>query len=184
MLDCIVLGDSIAVGVGQARSDCAIAAVTGITSERYVQLFPGMRHVGTAIISLGVNDGEGTATADNLARLRARVRADTVYWLLTGGNPRARDAVRAVAGRFGDRLIDAAPLTGPDHVHPDRTGYARLAAQTRGGGGTTATRSPPYQDFKSPSWVYRAFPNMKVWNGPDNLNGAPVGPSRPFTSRP
>ncbi|MEJ0016464.1 MAG: hypothetical protein WDN25_07855 [Acetobacteraceae bacterium] len=133
MLDCIVLGDSIAVGVGQARSDCAIAAVTGITSERYVQLFPGMRHVGTAIISLGVNDGEGTATADNLARLRARVRADTVYWLLTGGNPRARDAVRAVAGRFGDRLIDAAPLTGPDHVHPDRTGYARLAAQTRGG---------------------------------------------------
>src|SRR4051812_48742624 len=104
-----------------------MAAVTGITSERYVQLFSGMRHVRTAIISLGVNDGEGSATKDNLSRLRGRVRADTVYWLLTGGNPRARDAIRAVASQFGDRLIDAAPLTGADHIHPDRTGYARLA---------------------------------------------------------
>jgi hypothetical protein len=132
-----------------------------------------MRHVRTAIISLGVNDGEAVATAENLVRLRARVSADIVYWLLTGGNPRARDAVRAIAGRFGDRLIDAAPLAGTDHVHPDRAGYARLAAETRGGGG-----SPPqvasYRDFMSPARVYRAFPDMKVWNGPGSLNGAPA----------
>ena len=119
MFACLALGDSLAIGVGQARPDCYVAAITGITSERYVQIFPGMRHVRTAIISLGVNDGEGTATAENLVRLRARVSADIVYWLLTGGNPRARDAVRAVAGRFGDRLIDAAPLAGTDHVHPE-----------------------------------------------------------------
>ena len=95
-----------------------------------MQIFPGMRHVRTAIISLGVNDGEAVATAENLVRLRARVSADIVYWLLTRGNPRACDAVRTVAGRFGNRLIDAAPLAGTDHVHPDRAGYVRMAAET------------------------------------------------------
>jgi lysophospholipase L1-like esterase len=169
---CLALGDSLAIGVGQARPDCYVAAITGISSERYVQIFPGMRHVRTAIISLGVNDGEGVATADNLLRLRVRVSADIVYWLLTGGNPRARDAVRAVAGRFGDRLLDAAPLTGTDHVHPDRTGYARLAAETRGGGSSPQVSA--YRDFMSPARVYRAFPDPKVLNAPGALSDTPM----------
>jgi hypothetical protein len=118
-----------------------------------------------------VNDGEGVATADNLSRLRGLVSANVVYWLLTGGNPRARDAARAVAARFGDRLIDVAPLTGADHVHPDRTGYARVAAET---GGRGLAHASAYRDFASPAQVYRDFPNLKVWNGPDNLNGQPV----------
>ncbi len=175
----MVLGDSLAVGVGQARPDCQMAAVTGITSERYVQFFSGMRHVRTEIISLGVNDGEGAATQDNLSRLRARVRADTVYWLLTGGNPHARDAIRAVAVRFGDRLIYAAPLAGADRIHPDRTGYARLAAETRSAGGGNSPPASRYQDFLSPASAYQAFPNIKVWNGPHNLNGATVNGARP-----
>jgi lysophospholipase L1-like esterase len=174
LLDCIILGDSLAVGVGQARSDCEIAAISGITSDRYVQIFPGMHHVRTAIISLGANDGDGASTADNLTHLRSRVLADTVYWLLTGSNDRIRNAVRAVAGRFGDRLIDAAPLAGPDHIHPDRTGYARLANETRGQGGGSSTQVSAYQDFMPRDSVYRTFPTLKVWNGPDNLNGQPV----------
>ncbi len=171
MLDCIILGDSIAVGLGQARPDCAVAAVSGISSERYVQTLAGTQHARTAIISLGVNDGEGVATAENLTRLRGLVSANVVYWLLTGGNPRARDAARAVAERFGDRLIDVAPLTGADHVHPDRTGYARVAAET---GGRGLAHASAYQDFPSPARVYRDFPNLKVWNGPNNLNGQSV----------
>lgn len=157
-----------------------MAAVSGISSERYVQTFTGMAHARTAIISLGVNDGDAIATADNLARLRGLVSADVIYWLLTGGNPRARVAVQAVAARFGDRLIDAAPLTGPDHVQPDRTGYARLAVETggkgAGAGGSTQVASA-YRDFQTPARVYRDFPTtMKVWNGPYNLNGMPVKP--------
>ena len=171
MLDCIVLGDSLAVGVGQARPECEVIALTGITSERYVQIFAGARQARTAVISLGVNDGDGIATVNNLSLLRGRVAAETVYWLLTGNNQRIREAVRSVAGRFGDRLIDVSPLTGADHIHPDRVGYARLASETRGGTGVTSTQGPAYQDFAPAAWVYRAFPNLKVWNGPDNLNG-------------
>jgi hypothetical protein len=73
LLDCIVLGDSIAVGVGQARPDCQTIAVSGITSEHYVQMFGGAPQARTAIISLGVNDGDASATGDNLAKLRGRI---------------------------------------------------------------------------------------------------------------
>jgi lysophospholipase L1-like esterase len=174
LLDCLVLGDSIAVGVGQARPDCQTIAVSGISSDHFVQMFPGGPQAHTAVISLGVNDGDGIATVDNLAKLRSRVVADTIYWLLSGTNEHIRDAVRAVAGRFGDRLIDVSPLAGADHIHPDRTGYARLASETRGIGGSIPASGSSYQDFQPQDQVYRAFPSLKVWNGPDNLNGAPV----------
>jgi hypothetical protein len=140
-------------------------------------MFGGAPQAHTAIISLGVNDGDSTATADNLTRLRGRVVADTVYWLLSGTNEHIRDAVRAIAGRFGDRLIDVLPLAGPDHIHPDRTGYARLAAETHGMGGGSSSQTTAYQDFQPRDQVYRSFtavPALNVWNGPDNLNGAPV----------
>ena len=133
---------------------------------------PACAHVRTAIISLGVNDGEGIATAENLSRLRGGVSADVVYWLLTGGNPRARDAVRAVAVRFGDRLIDVAPLTG---AGPRASGPHRICAfggETGGRGGGTSTQASAYRDFASPARVYRDFPNVKVWNGPENLERA------------
>ena len=178
MLDCLVLGDSIAVGVGQARPDCQTIAVAGISSDHFIQMFPGAPQARTAVISLGVNDGDGIATADNLAKLRGRVAAETIYWLVSGTNPRIRDAVRATAGRFGDRLIDVSPLAGADHIHPDRTGYARLASETGGTGArsaapNTGTRTA-YQDFQPQDQVYRAFPGLNVWNGPANLNGVPV----------
>ena len=170
MLDCLVLGDSIAVGLGQARPECVVVAVSGITSERYVQTLLAPRRARTVIISLGVNDGDGVPTTDNLRLLRRTIAADTVYWLLAGSNPRTRDAVRAVAGLYRDQLIDVAPLAGPDHVHPDRAGYAVLARET---GGTTRPPSTP-QHILSTRNDFRAFPGIKVWNGPGNLNGVPV----------
>lgn len=174
MLDCIVLGDSIAAGIGQARPDCQTMAISGISSDHYVQIFPGTPQAHTAIISLGVNDSDGVATADNLARLRGRVVADTVYWLVSGTNEHIRDAVRATAGRFGDKLIDVTPLAGADHIHPDRTGYARLAAETGGTGAGGSAAASAYRDVPPRQWINRSIPGLKVWNGPDNLNGEPV----------
>jgi len=180
LLDCILLGDSIALGLAQARPGCNVVAVSGITSERYVQTFLATRRARTVIISLGVNDGDGVATAHNLRRLRGTVSADIVYWLLAGGNPRTRDAVRSVASRYGDRLIDVAPLAGPGHIHPDRAGYAMLARKISGARGESSKQASARQDLLAPTQVYRALPNLKVWNGPDNVNGMPVNsPIRP-----
>jgi hypothetical protein len=57
LLECLVLGDSIAVGLGQARPECAVVAVSGITSERYVLTLHARPRARTVVISLGVNDG-------------------------------------------------------------------------------------------------------------------------------
>ena len=41
MIECLVLGDSIATGVGGARPECVTSARVGITSATYVNdLFP------------------------------------------------------------------------------------------------------------------------------------------------
>ena len=56
MVPCLIMGDSIAVGVGQARPECSTIAEVGINSARYLQTLHGARHAQTVIISLGVND--------------------------------------------------------------------------------------------------------------------------------
>jgi lysophospholipase L1-like esterase len=171
MLDCLVLGDSIAVGVGQARPECRVVAVSGITSERFVQTLLAAQTAEIVVISLGVNDGAGMDTFANLRRLRAAVTARTVYWLLPGTNPHVREAIRAVATLHPDRLIDVAPLAGADGLHPDRAGYAVLAEQTREATDRGAPAASAYRDFVSPGEVYRAFPGVTVWRGPYNANG-------------
>lgn len=124
---CVVLGDSLAVGIGQWRPDCQTIAQTGITSSRFVQTL--MRDVQgqVAVISLGVNDGDDMPTLANLRSLRARVRAERVYWLLPGIKPHVRDVLRAVAVEFNDYLIDTRFEAGSDHLHPSRDGYKFLA---------------------------------------------------------
>lgn len=65
MLDCLILGDSIAVGVGQARPACTTSARVGITSGAFLQaLYPAApKSASDVVISLGVNDD---ATLDTL----------------------------------------------------------------------------------------------------------------------
>lgn len=174
MLDCLILGDSIAVGVGQAKPGCRVVAETGITSERYIQTLLVARTARIAIISLGVNDGDGVDTVDNLLRLRHAVTARTVYWLLAGTNKRSREAARLVAMRFHDRLIDVAPLAGPDHLHPDRAGYAKLAGLAHGATGGAAAHRAAYQDFLPRDAVYRAFHNPSSGRTPNHVTSTPV----------
>jgi hypothetical protein len=133
----------------------------------------------TIVISLGANDSDAAVTADSVGKLRASLTASRVYWLLAHASPGLRAAVRGVAERFHDHIIDVAPLAGPDGLHPDSAGYARLAGMTRLGG----PASPPeehatYPDFLPRYHVYHPMPQsgppggdpsgVKVWNGPFN----------------
>lgn len=135
MLDCMILGDSIAVGVGQARPDCVTTARTGITSGTYLQtLLPtGGRTASEVVISLGVNDDPSMDTLGNLRRLRARVRADRVTWLLPGLKETVRRHIRTVAAENQDRLVDTIRQVGPDRLHPTGAGYRVIAAWTMDG---------------------------------------------------
>lgn len=192
----MILGDSLAVGVGQARPECTVAAEVGINTSRYLQVWQHPSQAKTVVISLGVNDSEDIETEANLRRLRRGLSAETVYWLLPGIHPLARSAVHDVAREFHDKVIDVAPLTGADHIHPDRLGYARLASMTRHGEVGPIPRQVAYADMPRPSWAYRAIPpagnytayrdfpapsvpGVNIWRGPNNLNGLPVPPIPP-----
>ena len=137
MLPCLVIGDSIAVGVGQYLAECRTEARVGITSQRFVHELLSPRDADKVVISLGVNDGLSAFTAANLQRVRETVRGRAVYWLLPAHHEHARTAIRSVATRFGDRLIDCAPQAGPDGLHPTGAGYRILGEQIRAPGHRT-----------------------------------------------
>ena len=134
MLECLILGDSIAVGVGQARPACQTAAKTGITSGAYIQtLFPGVPHrASNIVISLGVNDDPSMNTLDNLRRMRRELPGAQVTWLLPGLKDDVRRAIQTVAAENRDRTVDTRSQVGPDHLHPTTAGYRMVAAWTEG----------------------------------------------------
>ncbi len=134
MLDCLILGDSIAVGVGQARPQCETAARVGIGSGAFVQtLFAAApKAAGHVVISLGVNDGPTANTLEHLRSMRRQLHATDVTWLLPGLKEEIRSAIRTVAAENADRLVDTRTQVGPDHLHPTASGYRLIAAWTQG----------------------------------------------------
>jgi lysophospholipase L1-like esterase len=134
MIDCLILGDSLAVGVGQARPSCQTVARTGINSSAFIAtLLPGApKSARTVVISLGVNDTADMPTRASLQALRASVSAAQVTWLLPALKEEVRQTIRAVAAQHNDRLVDTASQAGPDHLHPSSGGYRLIAAWTEG----------------------------------------------------
>jgi lysophospholipase L1-like esterase len=128
MVACLILGDSLAQGIGMFRPECRTMAHVGIGSAAFAHEMVADEATGTALISLGVNDSDDAPTLVNLRAVRAKVRAARVYWLLPGIKPRVRALVRAVAVEFDDYLVDTQYEAGADHLHPSRDGYRFLAS--------------------------------------------------------
>jgi lysophospholipase L1-like esterase len=136
MLECLIIGDSLAVGVGQVRTECVTRAKSGINSydylNRHVWHTNGNNQAKTIIISLGSNDTEKMNTFEELDTLRQLVQADRVYWILPNIKETKRKAVLAVARKYNDHVIDARGVDrSPDAVHPTHNGYKELAKQTK-----------------------------------------------------
>ena len=136
MLECLIMGDSLAVGVGQVRAECVTRAKSGINSYDYVNrhIFytKGDTQAKNVIISLGSNDTEKINTFEELDTLRQLVQADRVYWILPNIKETKRNAVWAVARKYNDHIIDARGVDrSPDAVHPTHNGYKELAKQTK-----------------------------------------------------
>jgi len=136
MLECLILGDSLAVGVGQIRKECVTYAVSGINSYNYVNRHvlntKGNTSAKTVIISLGSNDTKNIDTYEELIALRQLVDADRVYWILPNIKETKRKAVWMVARHFGDHILDARAVDrSSDTVHPTYNGYKELARLTK-----------------------------------------------------
>ena len=137
MLECLILGDSLAVGVGQVRTECVTRAKSGIYSYDYVNRHilhtQGTTQAKTVIISLGSNDTAKIHTFEELDTLRQLVDADRVYWIVPAIKKDKQEAVWAVANKYHDNVINTRNHDlSPDGVHPTYKGYKSISNQTRG----------------------------------------------------
>lgn len=114
-MDCIAIGDSIAVGIGQA-AHCTINARVSASSS-YIADHVITSNKDIAIISAGSNDPNNPKLRTNLDRIRSKINAKRVIWILPY-NRKAAAAVKAVAVQFGDGYIDLASFKTQDGVHP------------------------------------------------------------------
>ena len=135
MIDCLIIGDSIAVGTKQFRPDCVAFAKGGINSwqwrKQYIDGDQGALPKAEAlIISLGSNDHKGVKTKEEIAKIRASVSAKRVYWILPAIKPEIQAIVREVAEGFGDTVLPITRLQ-PDGIHPSWAGYKELAEKSK-----------------------------------------------------
>jgi len=111
-MDCVIIGDSIAKGMGQLSQNCATHAKEGATSS-YIRRFKQQGNV--TIISAGSNDPNSAELPENLRKIRQRISGHVV-WILPY-NRKAATQVRKAA-KPGDVLVDLKYCPTRDRVHP------------------------------------------------------------------
>ena len=130
MIDCMIVGDSIGVGVSHVRKECVSTAVGGINSWQANQYNSNKKVVAkTVIISLGSNDHKGVKTEAELRKLRANTTADRVYWILPAIKPDIQEIVRTVAADWKDIVLPISETT--DKVHPTMRSYKEIGANAK-----------------------------------------------------
>lgn len=135
----MILGDSIAVGTHMQRQECVSYSKGGINSWQWNKQFGSKElSANTVIISLGSNDHKYVKTYDELQRLRSKVRATRVFWVLPSGNLKASEVdievirilIREIAVQYGDVVLPITKVS-KDGIHPTGSGYRELANQTK-----------------------------------------------------
>ena len=130
MIECMIVGDSIGVGVSHVRKECVSTAVGGINSWQANQYNSNKKVVAkTVIISLGSNDHKGVRTEAELRKLRANTTADRVYWILPAIKPDIQEIVRTIAADWKDIVLPISETT--DKVHPTMRSYKEIGGNAK-----------------------------------------------------
>jgi hypothetical protein len=139
MLECLILGDSIAVGTQQFAKQCQLVGKGGINTWQWNQMYSKADlTAGTVIISLATNDHKYIDTEAELIKMRERVKSSRVFWVLPAGNLKASQVniqwiqglVREIAQRYGDTVL---PINGlqKDGIHPSWSGYKDIVQRAK-----------------------------------------------------
>lgn len=140
MLECLILGDSIAVGTHQFYQECRLVGKGGINTWQWNKMYPTDDLTArTVIISLATNDHKYIKTESELVKMRGRVKSSRVFWVLPAGNLKGSEVpieviqghVRKVAQQYGDTVL---PINGlqKDGIHPSWSGYKLIVEQVKG----------------------------------------------------
>lgn len=131
MLDCLILGDSIAVGIAQQRPECVSLSRGGWNTWQWNRYFGNQDlNANTVIISLGTNDHAGVNTRKELEQLRDAVSAYRVYWILPAVKPHIQAIVQEIAAANQDIVLPIRHLQ-RDGIHPSTKGYKDIAEKTK-----------------------------------------------------
>jgi len=132
MLDCLIIGDSIAVGTQMFDKECALIAKGGINTAQWNRDYLKRDlNAKTVIISLGTNDHKGIRTKAELQRIREKVGTNAqVFWILPAIKPEIQTIVKDMATEYGDVVKPIKSLQ-PDGVHPSRAGYKQIVLETK-----------------------------------------------------
>lgn len=130
MLECLLLGDSIAAGTYIFRRDCLMVAETGIDSKKFNKKYTVEFRADSAIISLGSNDTDGIDTKKELLYLRRHIKAKKVYWIMPAVNPDVQQIIEDVANQHHDWIVKI-PYLSADGVHPTMKGYKKIGDITK-----------------------------------------------------
>lgn len=131
MLDCLILGDSIAKGISDIRKECVAYVQSGINSSDWNDKFiKKIRPAKATIISLGSNDFKNLNTEIELVALRSYINSDRVFWILPAIKPEKQEIVKKIARLYGDTFV-VIPELSQDKVHPTYDGYKQLGTLTK-----------------------------------------------------
>jgi lysophospholipase L1-like esterase len=138
VLDCLIVGDSIAVGTKMFMPECQLQGKGGINTWQFNKMYPGSFYADTVIISLGSNDHKGVKTYDELFEMRQRVGAANVFWVLPAGNlpaggvpiQKIQGIVKEIAEANGDTVLPITRLQA-DGIHPSWAGYKDIAEKVK-----------------------------------------------------
>jgi hypothetical protein len=137
MLDCLIIGDSIAVGTKMfAPTHCVSYAHGGWNTWQWNNAYLDKGFdlsAETVVISLGTNDHRYIKTEDELRKMRTEVNGKNVIWIVPPCNevfckPDVTRTVYKIAREFGDMTIQTNHLQ-QDHIHPNANGYKELVKE-------------------------------------------------------
>ena len=137
MIDCMIIGDSIAVGVSMARKECVSYSKGGWNSWQWNKDYltkASAEPVKTIIISLGANDHKGVKTEAELRKMRQAIKGARVFWISPGmeRKPVPQEAIERIAKEYGDTVLPRPKEhMSADGIHPTGRGYKLLAEQTK-----------------------------------------------------
>ena len=137
MIDCMVIGDSIAVGTAMYRPECVSYSRGGWNSWQwnrdYINIASSKSYE-TVIISLGANDHAGVKTEQELRKMREAIKGKKVFWIDPGKDrkPVPHDAIMRIAKEYGDTVLPRPKdHMSADGIHPTGRGYKILGEQAK-----------------------------------------------------
>jgi hypothetical protein len=135
MLECLIVGDSIAVGTKMfAPKECVSYAHSGWNTWQWNKKWGNTPlDANVLVISLGTNDYKGIKTEAELRKMRSRVHSKRVFWIIPPCNekfckPTVNAIVQKIAHEYGDTIIGTKHVQ-PDHIHPSWSGYKELVKE-------------------------------------------------------